>query len=580
MTLKQLILIGLLTTLITSSKMAKSQHPDGDAKPQSANLAITNARIWTGVPTSKAGQKPATQPSAIAIRESRIVAIGDEATIRPFLGSDTTIIDAKGKRVVPGLVDSHAHVASGGFQLQRLSLRDVKSKEAFIKAVAEGVQNKVQRGWLEGGRWSVESWTSQESPTRYWLDPISGNTPVLLSRMDGHQALANTAALKIAGINATGPADPVGGEIVRDPKTGEPTGILKEAAMNLVRAHIPEPDQATTRHAILLAMKHLNSLGITSVHDMSNPDHLPAYADVYDSELGTVRITTYLQTDKWHTRLHDISNFKNHADAFRWIGFKGYMDGSLGSRTAFMQKAYTDAPKGALHPHGQLTAFAQSREEFQMQISACEKAGVSVAVHAIGDEANHLLLNAYESATAGRKENTRHRVEHAQHLLPSDIQRFAKIGVVASMQPLHKADDARYAEQRLGKNRLHGSYAYRQLVDAGAIVIFGSDWPVVSANPFQGIAAAVNAKTVDGKTWLPAHSLTVEEALRAYTYWPAWAAHQEDRLGSLEVGKYADLVMLSEDPFAIAKDRLGEIKPELTIFSGHVVYKEGGSKRK
>ncbi len=379
-----------------------------------------------------------------------------------------------------------------------------------------------------------------------------------------------------------GPSDPTGGEIERDPVTNQPTGILKESAQGLVSRLIPATSSSLRYAALLRAMKHANSLGVTSVHDMCGFGDLDAFRRARDAEALTVRITAYIQagngstpSDYWSGRLTEAAStrFGLNGKMVRVAGFKGYMDGSLGSRTAYMREAFSDASAETRYPHGQLSAFAASEDSFVAQIVAADGLGLQLAVHAIGDEANHLALNAYEVArNRNGRQDALHRVEHAQHLHVSDISRFAALGVVASMQPFHKADDGRYAEVGIGKSRLEGSYAYRQLVDSGAPLIFGSDWPVVTLNPFAGVDAAVNARTLTGDVWLASHSLTVEEALRAYTVWPARAIHNGSQLGTLEVGKLADLVILEDDPFTIDKKRLGQIKVATTIVAGRVVY--------
>jgi predicted amidohydrolase YtcJ len=531
-------------------------------------LVIVNAKVWTGV-------KPSSpEPNAIAVAGDTIVAVGTDAQVRSRVGDKTIIIDAQGRRVIPGITDSHTHIVSGGFQLARLTLRDVRSREEFVQAVQAEVRKKNKGEWIVGGRWSVESWDKPEPPNKAWLDPISPDNPVFLSRMDGHQALVNSEALKLAGIDAQGPPDSVGGEIERDPITREPTGVLKESAMDLLDRFIPEPTRADRREALLRALKHANSFGVTSVHDMSQLADLEIFRQASEQNTLTVRITSYLSVEDWSARFADAVQAKElwTAPMFRLAGFKGFMDGSLGSRTAYMREPYADATTTTLHPRGQLTAFASS-QTFRPLVAQADAKDLQMAVHAIGDEGIHLLLDAYEAA-ARQNDSTdrRHRVEHTQHLLVSDIPRFAKLGVVASMQPFHKADDGRYAEKAIGAERLRGSYAFRQLVDAKALVVFGSDWPVVTLNPFAGIDSAVNAKTLSGEVWLPAHSLTVEEALRAYTVSPPKAIHQELRLGTLEAGKLADFVILVDDPFTMPRERLAEVKVAQTIVGGKVVY--------
>ena len=547
-----------------------------------ADLAIVNARIWTGRKSDSHDSTPSHEPAALAVVGDRIAVIGGEADVRRRIGPDTRVIDAKGRRVIPGMTDSHLHLMAGGFQLGRLHLRYVQSKGAFIQAVAADAKTKGAGRWVLGGRWSVESWKERQTPTKAWLDPVTGDVPVFLSRMDGHQALVNSAALRLAGIDAAGPVDPVGGEIQRDPQTGEPTGILKESAMELVRSQVPSPSFDDRYEALRRAMRHANALGVTSVHDMSGPEDLPVYRRAAGEGTMTLRVHCYLMVDDWPEHFATVRDFQPPGGMVEIHGLKGFMDGSLGSRTAYMRAPYSDATPEMLHPRGQLTAMAESRGAFQALVARVDAEGFQIAVHAIGDEANHLLLDAYQAAT--RQNKTRpllpHRVEHAQHLLVEDIPRFAELGVVASMQPFHKADDGRYAERRLGKGRLRGSYAHRELVDSGALLCFGSDWPVVTMNPLKGIDAAVNAKTLgpegglDGPVWLKSHALTVEEALKAYTVWPTKAVGTDDRLGTLEVGKIADVVVLADDPLAIAPGRLSEVKVVHTIVGGRVVFSQ------
>lgn len=566
-----------MTTIVTlmilagSAAFADEPRPSADARnaDPSADLAIFNAAIWTGAPRDKS--VPA--PTAVAVVKDRIVAVGDDASIRELIRPETTVIDAAGRRLIPGMTDSHAHIIGGGMQLARLALRDVASREKFVRAVKEAAKDKKPGEWVLGGRWSVESWKDPQRPNKAWLDPVTGETPVFLTRMDGHQALVNSAALHLAGIDAAGPKDPVGGEIERDPATGEPTGVLKESAMDLVSRHIPEASVDERYEALRRAMKHANALGVTSIHDMSSPEDLVVYKRALADGALTIRITCYVHHEDWTSHIADVLSSGLTDDMVRVVGFKGFMDGSLGSRTAYMREPYADAAPDEPYPRGQLTAFAHVYESFCDQVAKVDAAGLQMAVHAIGDEANHLLLNAYErAASRNQRRNARHRIEHAQHLHVSDIPRFGKLDVVASMQPYHKADDGRYAEVAIGKERLNGSYAFRQLLDTGALLCFGSDWPVVTLNPFAGIDSAVNAKTLAGEVWLPAHSITVEEALRAYTVSPARAIHREDRLGSIEVGKLADLVLLAEDPLTIPPTRLADVKVERTIVAGKIVY--------
>lgn len=534
-------------------------------RPNQATLVILDAKIWRGA------DGPAA--NSLAIVNNRIAALGDEPTIRKWIGPDTKVIDAKRRRLVPGMTDSHTHVIGGGLQLALLNLREASSREQFIAAVSEKAKATNPGVWMLGGRWSVESWSTPESPTRYWLDPVTGDIPVLLSRMDGHSALVNTVALRIAGIDENGPPDPAGGEIERDPQTHQPTGILKESAMELVRQHIPPTSPEDSYQALLRAVKHANAHGITSVHDMSNLGDAAAFERAYSQGKLALRITSYLQVDDVFKHLDFATSSDPHHPFIRIVGFKKYMDGSLGSRNAYMHEPFADSTRDTPYPNGQLTAFAADEQRFRRTVETVYKKGLQLAVHAIGDEANHLLLDEYERV-AGRRGygRVRHRIEHAQHLQVSDIARFAQLGVVASMQPLHKADDGRYAEKAIGKERLAGSYAFRQLLDSGALLCFGSDWPVVSLNPFLGIDSAVNSRTLEGKVWLPSHALTVEEALRAYTVTPQIVVGRQKELGTIEMGKLADLVILDRDILTIKPMNISDIKVAYTIVAGKVVF--------
>ncbi len=542
-----------------------------------ADLVILNARVWTGTDTTTA---PAAT-AAIAITGNRIAAINTNVAIRQWITPRTQVIDAHQRRVVPGITDSHLHLVSGGLQRSRLHLRDVTSRDEFITAIGNAASELPDGAWLLGGRWSVESWTTSSSPRKEWINASTQNHPCFLTRMDGHQALANAAALRIAGIDADGPSDPEGGVIERDPQTSEPTGILKDAAMDLVSKHIPEPSENERLAALKNAMQHLNTFGITSVHDMSGGDDLPAIRQMHRENALTVRIRKYLHVADWRDHIETVKSAQPNDDWFRIAGFKGYMDGSLGSRTAYMYHPYADADHTWDYPGGLLSDQASPPKKMRHMIEQADRAGLQSAVHAIGDEANHLLIDAYAATTRRMGEQARrhrgergcrHRVEHAQHLLPEDIPRFAPWGIIASMQPYHKADDGRYADKALDKDRLSASYAFRSLIDANATVCFGSDWPVVTCNPFAGMQAAITAKTLDGKIWYPEQSISITEALECYTVTPAIAAFQEERLGTIEVGKLADIAILSHDIFAIPPDRLDETRAVVTIVDGRVVY--------
>ena len=573
--LGRFLLVAVPALFFSSALRSEAAEPEGhaDSRGPEASIVLLNAKIWTPRASKNRSPNKPDPPSAIAIKDDKILAVGDDTTIRKYVGQMSRVIDVGGRRIIPGITDSHTHIISGGFQMGRLALRQVRNKSEFIQAIATAAKAKQPGEWVLGGRWSVESWTEPTPPHRSWIDPVTGNVPILLARMDGHSSLANSVALRLAGIDAKGPKDPPGGEIERDSTTGEPTGILKESAAGLVSALISEPSTGERYEALRKAMAHANSLGVTSVHDMCEPGDLDAFRLADSDGAMTVRVTAYLSVDDWPAFLEHVATYTHQSDMFRLAGIKGYMDGSLGSRNAYMKEPYLDSTSDTPYPRGQLNAMADPPAEFRRVVALADAKGLQLAVHAIGDQANHLALDAYEAASKvnGRR-HAYHRVEHAQHLFPSDIARFAELGVVPSMQPFHKADDGRYAEEALDGARLNGSYAYRQLLDAGAILCFGSDWPVVSINPFAGIASAVNATTLDGKVWLASHSISLEEAFEAYTLSPARATHREDRLGSIEPGKFADLVVLKDDPFSLPPTRLADVRVAMTIVAGKVVF--------
>lgn len=539
---------------------------------------VINAKIWTADPQSPTA-------TALAICNGRFLYVGDEKTVRAKAEKNALVIDAGGQRVIPGLIDSHLHLIDGGLQLSRINLRDVPDRAAFIEAVRQRAAETSADQWIQGGRWSTESWPDPSQPTKEWIDAVTPNNPVLLSRMDGHGALANSVALAKAGIDRSGPADPPGGDIERDASTGEPTGVLKDTAIELVSKHIPKPSDAELDAGLQAAMKHANQHGITCVHTMSEFAHLAAFNRAPRDSRLTVRIRHYISEDDWTKFQKPLYRYTGN-DWCRIVGFKAYADGSLGSRTAYMSRPYSDNPATKAEWRGLLRECIRearehsvsdqflTMEELESRQSVSDHGpsldtmcwrirafgGFAPAVHAIGDQANHLVLDeyefTYENVVSRRSQATTRpsfditpRIEHAQHLLPTDIPRFAQLGVVASMQPLHKADDARYAEKAIGAERCKTSYAFRSLLDAGALVAFGSDWPVVSLDPFLGVRAAVTGLSLDNKVFVPEQNITVEEALICYTRNAARAAGDQDSLGMIREGYLADFVILDFDPF-------------------------------
>ncbi len=533
---------------------------------QPADLVIENARIWTDGRVGFA--------EFAAVREGAFVYVG--AREERFIGSRTIRIDAGGAVVIPGMIDSHVHMLSGGTMLTQLQLRDATGKEDFIRRVEEWAKKLKPGEWVLGGRWSVESWENPESPTKEWIDPVTPQNPVYLPRMDGHSALVNSVALRLAGITREGPPDPPGGVIDRHPVTREPTGILRESAMGLVSRLIPPMSVEQKVIALRKAMEEANRHGITAVSDIPSIGDLPAYEELAKRGDLSVRFFLYPTASDWESAREAVKAFRGKRGWMEVRGFKGYMDGSLGSRTAYMREPYLPVSERKGLPTEDLQWRGLLREgvaegTLSRNIQFAARAGYQSIVHAIGDEANHLLLNLFQEAYGAQLSARRCRSEHAQHLLGEDILRFGLLGVVASMQPYHKADDGRYAESYIGAERCKKSYAFRSLLQAGAIVAFGSDWPVVTINPFLGIETAVTGKTLDGKFWQTQENITVGEALRCYTSYGAYAVFAEDYLGRIAPGYRADFVILNKSPFGY-EGSWSEIRPVQVWVEGRRVY--------
>lgn len=552
--------------------VAVSQPAEGAVRVSApAELIVRNAKIWTG-------NRESPSAEAFAIADGSFVAVGRETDVMKLKSANTTILDAHGRRVIPGLIDSHLHLISGGQQLGRLNLRDVKDRKEFVQAVRDYVASRKPGEWVLGGRWSTESWADPAQPTRQWIDAATGETPALLERMDGHGALANSAALKLAGIDAKGPDDPPGGRIERDPDTHEPTGILKEGAIDLVRKHIPPASAAELRAALSMSMREANRFGITCVHTMSNWSDVAVLRAARQAAELNLRVRVYVMEDDW-APYHSRKNWDQDDDWLRISGFKQFADGSLGSRTAYMAEPFADMPGNRGLPQEVIKPPKRLED-------ACFEVGrdyYGCAVHAIGDQANHEVLGVYERLRPRLVDCTldwcmsgrpipQVRIEHVQHLLPEDIARFAQIGVIASMQPLHKADDGRYAEAAIGKERCKTSYAFRSLLDAGATLAFGSDFPVVTLDPFKGMHAAVTGRTLDGKVFVPEQNITAEEALTAYTRGGAEACGEPSRLGIISVGALADFAILNDDILSIKPDDLPNTWVAYTYVGGKQVW--------
>lgn len=526
-----------------------------------------NAKVWTGDPALPLAE-------AIAVWRDRILKVGTNAEVKALAGPKTWFIDLQGQRVVPGFYDSHLHLLNGGLSLSRVDLKDADDEAEFGRRLVEFDKNTPRDRWLTGGQWDHDRTFGGKLPTAATIDKYVKDRPVFIRRYDGHMALANSAALKLAGITAQTPDVP-GGVIDRYPD-GKPTGVLRDNAMGLVGRLIPEPDEAEIREAVLAAQKHAAEFGITSVQDLdgSAPETRRKLLHVLQQLAREGKLTVRVDL-RWpigqHKELAAVgveANFGN--DFVRIGGVKGFMDGSLGSSTAKMFAPYEGDPNNT-------GVFVTPPDTMRALVRSADATGLNVCVHAIGDEANATLLDIFaEVAKQNGNRDRRFRIEHVQHLRPADYGRFKELGVVASMQPFHVIDDGRWAESRIGAKRCASSYAYRSLLDAGAKLAFGSDWPVAPLDPIAGIDAAVNRRTLDGKHpkgWFPEQRISVAEAVQAYTQGSAFAAGQENDKGTLTPGKLADFVVLSRDIFdAKASGRLTDAKVVLTIVGGQVVY--------
>ncbi len=539
--------------------------------PPVADLVVRNARIWTGNPALP-------EAAALAVLGDRIVAVGSDSEIAARVGPATRMLDGRGRRIVPGFIDSHSHFLDGGAEQLTPDLRSAASPDEFVARMAASAAAAPPGEWLTRGRWDHENWPGAPLPHRRWIDAATGDHPVFVGRIDGHMALANSKALELAGITRSTP-DPPGGVIDRDPASGEPTGILREdAAHQLVTRIVPAPSAAELMRYLAAAQREAGRLGITSVVDFGSfPDWpLGAQWETYATALVagqlTVRIDFRSPLEQWEQQRDLAASGRGDAHWLRAVGVKAYADGSLGSRTALFFEPYADDPATsglfgeAWFPEGQL----------ERRVAAADAAGLQVSVHAIGERANAEILALYErvAATNGARDR-RFRIEHAQHLRPEEVARLARLGVVASMQPVHLADDGRWAEKRLGHERSKDSYVLRSLLAAGAHLAFGTDWPVAPLDPMLGLAAAVARQTLDGKHpggWHPQEKISIEDALRAYTVDGAWAARAEAERGTIAVGKLADFVVLSDDILSIAPEKIVAVRVERTFVGGRPVF--------
>jgi predicted amidohydrolase YtcJ len=536
-----------------------------------SDFILLNGVVWTGNPAQPWAE-------AVWIRGDKIFKVGSSADFAGSSPKGASVVDLHGEFVLPGFFDCHTHFLQGGFALSSIQLRDVISREEFVAKIEDYVKTVDKGTWILNGNWDHEQMDSQVLPTREWIDKVTPDNPVFVRRYDLHMGLANSLALKIAGITRE-TAVPKGGEIVIDPVTGEPTGILKEAAMELVTSRIPEPTLKENRRATEAALRHAAECGVTSVHEMAYPtmadDNFEVFQNLLKANKLTARIFVYFPITESDLliRLKMNSPFGN--EFLKIGGLKGFVDGSVGSSTACFLEPYTDSPAyyGMLNPQMSPDGVMEKR------IDEADLAGLQVSIHAIGDKANKTILDIFERVIAKNgPRDRRWRIEHAQHLRAGDIERFGRLGIIASVQPYHAIDDGRWMEKRIGKERSRTTYAFKSLLDSGAKLALGSDWMVAPLDPLSGIHAAVTRATIDGKNpggWYPEQKLSVEEAVKGYTIDAAYSEFAEGQKGSIEGGKLADLVVLDQNVFKIAPEKIKDARVNMTIVGGKIVYRRG-----
>jgi len=505
---------------------------------------------------------------AIFILLNKIVAVGTTDEIKKFIQPQTEVIDLNGKLVLPGFNDAHLHFFDGAFFLQSIDLRDARDEQDFANRIKNFTASIPCGTWITGGNWDHKNWESKKRPTRDLIDPVTRKHPVFVSRLDLHIGLANSLALTLAGIDKHAP-NPPGGEIVKNPKTGELTGILIDKACDLVFRIIPALSLTQKKKIIKQGLAHAAQYGITSFQDNSNKSDLLVYQNLLRKGELTSRINSWFEIEEMDnfTNLGLQANFGN--DMLRVGTMKIYADGSMGAGSALFYEPYSDEPT-------RCGLALNTEEQLKNKIGKADAAGLQIAIHAIGDKANNLVLNALEKAyleNGNRKR--RHRIEHAQVVTPDDLVRYRSLGVIASIQPSHLIDDMTWAEKRIGFERCKNAYRINSFFIHEIPIAFGTDWPVESLNPLLGIYAATTRKSIKGEPkggWFPDEKISVKQAIEAYTLGSAYAEFAEHKKGSIEAGKLADIVVLSKNLLEIPASEILNTKVICTIVDGKIVY--------
>jgi predicted amidohydrolase YtcJ len=541
-------------------------------KDETADLVIINGKVLTIDDSNPMAE-------AVAVKGETIICVGSNQMVSGMIvDGKTKVIDADGRLVIPGFNDAHAHF--GPLDPDYIELRYTTDPSVITEKVKNQVAKSKPGELIRGGHWEHEMFNDRKWPTKELIDAVSPDNPVILSRADGHSVLVNSYVLERSGITKNTP-DPFGGEIQRDPVTGEPTGILKEQADNLIRLgniktdRTPEEQKERTRQGYLLALKEAKQYGVTSIQIPGSAD-FSAYVKLRQQGLLTSRIDigAFLTDDtvRLNQYLELIRQYPRDSNWIRFGYLKAFIDGTIGSGTALMFEPFNDNP-------GTSGLAMMLYDEFEKMVVTADKMGFQIGVHSIGDKGNFWTLNAYEKALQvnGRRDS-RHRDEHAQTLQQSDIPRFAQMGVIPSMQPTHCITDKRFCEKRIGTDRSRGAYAWKSLLDAGAILAFGTDYQVEPLNPMEGLYAAVTRKDrlgEDGDGWFPAQKLTMQEAIKYYTWGSAYAQFMEKRKGMIKPGYLADIVITDKDLLTIPEDEIMKTHVDYTITGGKVVYSSG-----
>ena len=555
----RLAVVAALAATAAACQGNRAPAATGQAAPV-ASLVIYG-RVWTG-------DSARPWAAAVAVAGDTIAAVGDSATVAAYQGPSTRVVSNGSAMVAPGFNDAHVHFGSGGFQLRSVDLRNAATPQEFIARLKTYAATLRPGEWITGGDWDHERWTGSPLPRRDWIDSVTPKNPVFVNRLDGHMAVANSAALRLARVTRATP-DVAGGTIVRDPG-GEPTGILKDNAQDLIYRVMPDASAEQQDSAIARATAWAASKGVTGVSAVSvGWSELAAMKRAYRNGTLRTRISAYVPLGAWR-RMADTLRADGPGDDFlRVAGVKGFVDGSLGSRTALFYEPYADdsSTSGLL---------VTPEDSLRRWIGGADSAGLQVVVHAIGEKANGLVLDIYDSvARAHGARDRRFRIEHAQHLRPADAPRLARLGVVASMQPYHAIDDGRWAEKRVGATRIRNMYIFRTLLDNHTHLAFGSDWTVAPIDPLLGIYAAVTRRTLDDRNpggWIPEEKISVDEALRAYTAGDAYAAFGDGVRGVLRPGMKADLVLLDQDLTTIRPEDIQAARVRMTVVNGKVVF--------